>query len=64
MERYSNIYFADFYSEFLYLLSKELNQAIMVKSKLKTNESIFSDTEDKTDPLLHKIKNITIILAF
>ena len=64
MERYSNIYFADFYSEFLYLLSKELNQAIMVRSKLKTNESIFSDTEDKTDPLLHKIKNITIILAF
>ena len=64
MERYSNIYFADFYSEFLYLLSKELNQAMMVRSKLKTNESIFCDTEDKTDPLLHKIKNITIILAF
>ena len=30
----------------------------------ETNESIFCDTEDKTDPLLHKIKNITIILAF
>ena len=64
MERYSNVSFADFNSEFLYLLGKhapvkksyisanqknfmdkELNQAIMLRSKLR-NKFLKLETEE------------------